>query len=373
MSIFRLPDLGEGLPDAEITEWHVNVGDEVKVDQPLVSMETAKAVVEVPSPQAGKISLLHGKAGDIIKTGAPLVEFDGGEAAKPAAKADTGTVVGNIETSDKVVEEASGVAQKKAGATGVKATPAVRALARKLGVDLSCVTPSAANGVVSADDVKRYNDMLSDVGELEPLRGARRAMAYNMVKSHDEVVPVTIYDNADIHAWKDGEDITVRLIQALIKACKAEPAVNAWFDNQAFGRRLHQHVNLGLAMDTGEQLFVPVLHKADEMSAEQIRAAVDDYKQKVRDQSITPEEMRGASISLSNFGKFAGRYANSLIVPPMVAIIAIGKKYDEVVAHEGQAAVHPVLPISLSFDHRGVTGGEATRFLGVFIEALQAS
>lgn len=367
MKIFNLPDLGEGLPDAEINEWLVKEGDEVKVDQPIVSMETAKAVVEVPSPNTGKITKLHGKVGDIIKTGSPLVEFEGDEEVE-----DRGTVVGNIESTGTTIEESTTVAAATSrGGSAIKATPAVRALARKLNVDLAIVTPSSAKGVITAADVERVSQMLQEVGELEPLRGARRTMAHAMTKSHAEVAAVTIFDDADIDAWTAGTDITIRIIQALISACQQEPALNAWYDVQANGRRLHQSVNLGIATDTGEELFVPVIKQAEEQSPEQLRETINRFKEQARSREISADDLRGASITLSNFGTFAGRYATPAIVPPMVAILGVGKIREEVVAHQGQAVVHRIVPLSLTFDHRAVTGGEATRFLGHLIEALQ--
>lgn len=366
MKVFLLPDLGEGLPDAEINEWLVKEGDVVKVDQPIASMETAKAVVEVPSPYSGKITKLHGKKGDIIKTGSPLVEFEG------ESNADQGTVVGHIESTGATLEETSIVAGSATG-SAVKATPAVRALAKRLNVDLSMVTPSAASGVITAADVERVSSMLKDAGELEPLRGARRTMAQVMTKSHAEVVAVTILDNADIHVWQDKTDITVRLIQALVIACQKEPALNAWYEAQAMGRRLHSSVNLGLATDTGEELLVPVIKQAEKLNAQQLREIIDRYKQQAKTREIPAEDLRGASITLSNFGTFAGRYANPVVVPPCVAILGVGKIHQEVVAYEGQPAIHRIIPLSLTFDHRAVTGGEATRFLGCLIEALQTA
>ena len=364
MSIFRLPDLGEGLPDAEIHEWLVKVGDVVKVDQPIVSMETAKAVVEVPSPQAGKIAKLNGKAGDIIKTGQPLVEFEGSE------RQDTGTVVGKIEDSGQVIEENFIIGSQAKASTGhVKATPAVRKLANELKVDLAKVKATGQNSVITADDVKQA--AAHEIEGLELLRGTRRMMAINMANSHAEVVPVTIYDDVDIYQWSPEADITLRLIQALIAACKAEPALNASYNGKHVGRVLHQQVNVGLAMDTGDALFVPVIKAAESLKPAAIRERIETFKRGVKQRDIPQQDLQGATISLSNFGKFAGRYASPIIVPPTVAIVAVGSTREDVVAQQGKAVVHRVIPLSLTFDHRAVTGGEATRFLGMMMAELQ--
>jgi len=371
MKTFNLPDLGEGLPDAEISEWHVKVGDDVTVDQPLVSMETAKAVVEVPSPFTGRIDKLFGDAGDVIKTGNPLVGYTAeGEASEDKPREDTGTVVGEIPTGGAKIDES--VAVSGGGRSSVRVTPAVRALAKKLNVDLNHVTPSGANGLITAGDVKEAQARLADAGDLELLRGVRRSMAQAMEQSHAEVVPVTLSEDADVHNWSADEDISVRLVQALVSACQQEPALNAWYDSKAVGLRKHDSVNVGLAVDSDEGLFVPVIEKADALSKEDIREKINTLKTGVFERTLAPQAFQGATITLSNFGKFAGRYANPIIVPPMVAIIAVGKSRDAVVAVDGAPAIRRTIPLSLTFDHRAVTGGEASRFLAHFIAALEA-
>ena len=171
MNIFNLPDLGEGLPDAEIVEWYVKPGDEIEQGQPLVAMETAKAIIDIPSPQSGRVNRLYGSAGDVIETGKPLVAFGEGE----GEVVDTGTVVGQMESTEDVIpEQAIGLHHS---ASSVKATPAVRALANRMEVELSMVTPSGHDGLVLADDVRRVARILSEHGKMEALRGVRRAMA----------------------------------------------------------------------------------------------------------------------------------------------------------------------------------------------------
>ncbi|WP_133130477.1 dihydrolipoamide acetyltransferase family protein [Legionella yabuuchiae] len=368
MKLFKLPDLGEGLPDAEIQEWYVNEGDIVKVDQPLVSMETAKAVVDVPSPMNGKIVKFYGKPGDVIKTGEPLVGFELDEAEAPK---DKGTVVGNLEESTDVTED-NFIIGSSSASSRTKSTPSARLLAKKLGVDISTLKGTGDLGVVTREDVLKESEQRSKPKEgFEPLRGVRRAMLTSMVQSHEEVVPVSIFDEADIQSWKEGEDITARLITAIVSAAKQEPALNAWFDKDTSSRRCFEEVNLGLAMDTEDGLFVPVIHNAESLSNHELRNIINQYKTSVRERDIAPEKLKGATITLSNFGKFAGRFASPIIVPPAVAILAVGRLYEAVVSSNGNIVAHRTLPLSLSFDHRAVTGGEATRFLGAVIESLQ--
>jgi 2-oxoisovalerate dehydrogenase E2 component (dihydrolipoyl transacylase) len=382
MSIFKLPDLGEGLQEAEIREWHVKEGDTVKVDQPLLSVETAKAVVEVPSPQAGKIVKLYGKNGDIMAVGKALVEFEGGEsapAARPAAKADgpeqrgairdSGVVVGAMKQGNEVVAEK---ATTVGTAAGLKVTPAVRALAHRLNVDLTIITPSGPDGMITQADVQRVHKILAEVGPLEKLRGPRRAMANTMSQSRDEVMHTTVCDDAVLHAWGAAkQDTTLRLIRAVVAGAKAEPALNAWFDHVEIGRRLLPKIHLGIAVDTPEGLFVAVMQDVGGRSEDSLRKGLEKMKTDAAARTIPAEELRGYTITLSNFGRFGGKYATPVIVPPTVAIIAAGKTRDAVVPVNGQVAIAKVLPLSITFDHRAVTGGEATRFLAAMIKDLE--
>ena len=471
---FLLPDLGEGLPDATIVEWYVKVGDTIRLDENLVSMETAKAVVDVPSPVSGKVLKLAGGAGDVIVTGSMLAEFEldpnlpqraegqdtghhhgpsagasthapargtgshapsdgdkvvasdeGGEISETgkadpnAGREDAGTVVGAMQSSDAVRSEAA------VAVGGVKAMPAVRALARKLGIDVARVRPSGADGVVTMDDVKRAaaegsakaGSMRTSAAEMrahfetarpmapaaqpqppasaqrtsmsasgkpmrtqppsvqasgqpEQLKGVRRNMARVMADAHAKVVPTTLVDDADLHAWIGKQDITARLIRAIVTACKTVPALNAWFDGEKLSRTLHPQVDIGIAVDTDDGLFVPALRNADMLDARGIREGINRLRAQVEDRSISATELQGYTISLSNFGMFAGRYATPVVVPPCVAIVGAGKLCHDVVAVIGGIEVHRRLPISLTFDHRACTGGEAARFLKAMLDDL---
>jgi 2-oxoisovalerate dehydrogenase E2 component (dihydrolipoyl transacylase) len=430
MSIFNLPDLGEGLPDAEIVEWHVKVGDTVEVDQPMVSMETAKAVVDVPVPTAGVVVKLYGEPGDVIDTGAPLIEFstDGSapaeddkadsddtpaklraeaeqvlmdledeQPAEPARKEENiGTVVGQMESSDQVVDSMTDFG-------GKKAAPAVRALAKKLKVDLNTVEATGAGGVIRPSDVKAAaanpkKPAAKPAAPAKPtakpapaaapqqsapaaakvvvddqwqqVKGSRRTMARVMQSSHASIVPTTIMDDADINNWQPGEDITARLIRSLVVAVEAEPTLNAWFDGEKLARRLISHVDVGIAVDTEDGLFVPTMRNCESLGPEGVREAMNTIKDQVKGRSIPPEAMKDYTIMLSNFGVYAGRYATPVITPPCVAIVAAGKLRHEVVPVLGGMEAHRIIPLSLTFDHRAVTGGEAARFLAAMIKDL---
>ncbi len=432
---FNLPDLGEGLPDATIVKWYVKEGDTIRLDDNLVSMETAKAVVDVPSPVSGKVLKLAGGEGDVIVTGHMLAEFEidpnapqraegqdtghhHGGAPAPAAPApapapaaakseDAGTVVGAMQVGDSVHAEAA------MSVGGVKAVPAVRAMARKLGVDIARVRASGPDGVVTMDDVKRaaadgsakpgaamaqravdapmaasaplqQRSTLSQAGkpmrtqppgvavtgQPEQLKGVRRNMARVMADAHAQVVPTTLVDDADLHAWIGKQDITSRLVRAIVTACKTVPALNAWFDGANLTRTMHPQVDIGIAVDTDDGLFVPALRNADMLDGNGVRAAIKRLRAQVEDRSIPSGELSGYTISLSNFGMFAGRYATPVVVPPCVAIVAAGKLSHDVVAVIGGIEVHRRIPISLTFDHRAATGGEAARFLKALLDDM---
>ena len=354
MRQFILPDLGEGLEEAEIVTWHVNEGDRVVVDQPLVSLETDKAVVEVPSPWSGRIARLFGGKGDLIKVGAPLVEFAEG------AQGDTGTVVGELGQEEKA---ARAEVPTPAPARALQVLPAVRALARKLDVDLNLVHATGPGGTITRADVERAAKSLAEAGPAEPLRGMRRAMAQRMAAAHAEVVRTTVNDEADIDDWRKGEDVTIRLVRAIAAACQAETSLNAWYNAEAGERRLIKRIDIGIAVDTEGGLIVPVLRNVGERDASDLRHGLDRLRADAAARSIPPEELRGATITLSNFGMIGGRFANLIVVPPQVAIVGAGRIDQRVLVHNGQPAARRVLPLSLTFDHRVVTGGEAARFL----------
>ena len=197
-------------------------------------------------------------------------------------------------------------------------------------------------------------------------------MAARMTKAHQEVAPATVSDDVDIEAWIDGGDVTVRIIRAIVAACVQEPSLNGWYDAEELGRRLHKTVDLGIAVDTEDGLFVPVMRDVGERSAADLRYGLERMKADIKARTIPAEELRGATITLSNFGMLAGRYAAPVVVPPQVAILSTGRIAPAVVAFKGQPAIRRIMPLSLTFDHRVVTGGEAARFLAAFMADLAA-
>lgn len=447
MNVFNLPDLGEGLPDAEIVRWFVKVGDVVEAEQPLAEMETAKAVVEVPSPQSGRIAILHGKPGDVIETGKPLVTFGNAEefksrtgkdhlaededeiskiASLPSAvpqapapqsstpvqalarklKVDLARIQGSgkdhsITLADvrKAAEEArpqeDGAAEDPSERAaiavdfgkGVRAAPKVRAAANAAGIDMRGLRPTGHQDNVTLADVhkKRVQQPATRIepgsyklpertqevtGKPTPVRGERRSMALNMAKARDTIVNTTVYDTADISQWQGKTDISVRLIRAVCAASMVEPALNAWFDGEKMERTLHQNVNVGIAVDSSHGLSVPVIHGAEGKSAQELRGTLNELREAVYAKRVKPEQLQNATITLSNFGMIAGTFATPIVTPPQVAIVATGRIMQELRLTESGIVNVRHIPVSLSFDHRAVTGGDAVRFLAAFIADL---
>lgn len=428
---FFLPDLGEGLPEAEIVSWHVSEGDVVKVDQTMVSVETAKAVVEVPSPHNGVIAKLYAGEGDVVKTHAALVDFsvEGATSTTPIETnasnnedndddGDSGTVVGKMQSSDKVLVENVRIGSKRrrnrknkkseniTASTSspslstqgkFKALPSVRLAAKEQGIDLSHVPATGKFGQVTKDDLRAFASSANQVmapanssasmlpaagllqrptsdtnfGVAERLRGPRRAMNHSMSVSRDQVSQCTLFDDADIHYWMPGQDITGRILRALVAGCFAAPELNAWFDQNESTVTKHQHVDVAMAVDTPSGLIVPVLRGVESKSQQELRADLNKIKVATRERTVSPADMANPTITLSNFGMMAGRYATPVLVPPMVTIIGTGGIRHDVVAVLGGIEVHKRVPLSLTFDHRCITGGEACRFLAAMIKDLE--
>ncbi len=365
MKYFKLPDLGEGLQEAEIVEWHVKAGEAVKADQLLVSVETAKAIVDIPAPYDGVVAKIFGGPGDILHVGEPLLGYEG--------EGDSGTVVGELAAGGASGSDSFciGAAPSTREHLAPRATPAVRQLARQLGVELSSLSGSGADGLVTRADVEAAAQTQNNRFGGDKLRGVRRSMALNMARSHAEIVPVVLVGDADLHRWREARDPLVRIAQAIAVACRAEPIFNSWFDGRSLSLKTHEQVDLGIAVDTPDGLFVPVLRNVGARSAQDLRDGMARLRADVKARSIPPQEMMGATLTLSNFGTLFGRYANPVIVPPQVAILGAGGIRDEPVAWQGQVVIHPILPLSLTFDHRVATGGEAARFLKALVDALE--
>ena len=424
MREFKLPDLGEGLTEAEIVEWHVAANDEIKLNQPLVSVETDKAVVEVPSPVTGRVISVHGEAGDVIPVGDVLARFDVPGSADAPGKEDVPSpgredvpspgredvpsspgkedipaadgkheapgVVGELPASAMVMSDTTGSAATAPGKQRVKAAPSVRALARELGVDLTRIEGSGPGGRITARDVagaakaaeadpgpRASRPQTGDTGSTpasateEKLSGPRRAMFHSMTASHTEVALCTVMDDADIHDWESPRDFTPRLIRAMVAGARAEPRLNGTFSAGTGVLSMSEDVHMGLAMETPHGLIVATIFNAGNLSLDELRDEVARLKKAGADRTLKPGEVRGYTVTLSNIAGGSSRYATPLMVPPTVGILGSGAAREEVVAVNGEIAIRRVLPLSLTFDHRCVAGADASRFLGAVVADLK--
>lgn len=438
-SHFILPDLGEGVHEAELISWKVSPGESVKEHQTIAEMETDKALVEVPSPWTGVIDELRGSEGEIINVGSILVTYKvagGGEApakpettsppkpgekAKPSEKGsgeeDQGTVVGTmagtLEVSSRFARTPEhGVDDNGVGASDGRslATPAVRRVARELGVDIQRVPGTGRGGRVTASDVHAHASLGGEgaaaahhnadateaaaitaaainapprelpavsadgIRERIPFRGVRRKIAQALDLSVKTAVHFTVVDEVDITALdrKRREYATVLgtklsmlpfIMTAVCRALRKHPALNANVDDAREEILIKDVVNLGCAVDTEHGLMVPVIGNADRLSLVQLADSVRTVAEGCRTRSIPREQLTGGTFTISNVGSYGGRFATPIINYPEVAILAAGRSFEKVMAKDGMMFAGLALPLSLSCDHRVVDGAEGARFL----------
>ncbi len=405
---FKFPDIGEGLTEGEIVRWLVKEGDEVKEGQPLVEVETDKALAEIPSPRTGVILKILAKEKEIVKVGQVIVVFgEKGEAlAAPPPKPKSVGVVGELEEAP---EEAPSVVAK---AEPVKtalvsehamATPAVRALAKELGVDINKVQGTGPEGRVLEKDIRQFAESKEKPAEPEkkiakvkkydlygyvdriPLRGVRRSIAKAMVKSKYTAPHVTAMDEADVTmlwkirekekkaAEKKGIKLTILpfIVKAVIAGLSEHPYLNASLDDENEEIVLKKYFNIGFATDTPEGLMVPVVKNAKDKSILQLAEELTKLAAKARDRTIDLADLKGGTFTISNYGALGGIYATPIINYPEVAILGVGKIKDTPVVRNGKLVVRKILSLSLSFDHRVVDGGEGARFLNTVIARLE--
>ncbi|HEY7164213.1 MAG TPA: dihydrolipoamide acetyltransferase family protein [Candidatus Binatia bacterium] len=392
---FRLPDVGEGIAEAEIAKWLVHEGDSVKEDQELVEVETDKAIVKLPSPRHGTIAKLHGNEGDIIKVGQVLVSFADGEApsAPPPRKEkkDMGTVVGTI-----------GDAEEFELPPPIQAMPAVRARARELNVDLAQVRGTGPGGRITKEDVEtaaapakptepkpvEKGEADSDTyGPVEkiPLRGLRRTIARRMQEARQRVPDVTIWEDADISdlevvrtkekkiAAERGIKLTYLpfVIRAALSALKSHPYLNCTLDDDSGQILLKKYYNIGIAVDTTDGLIVFTIKHADQKNILELAKEISALAEKARNRTLDISEVKGSTFTITNYGVIGASYGTPIINYPEVGILGIGKIEDRPVVKDGKIMIRKVMPLSLAFDHRVIDGVEAARFLNVVIDHLE--
>ena len=399
---FKLPDIGEGIAEAEIVEWHVKVGDMIEEDAHLADMMTDKATVEMESPVAGKVVKLAGEVGDQIAIGSVLVEIET-EGDAPAPEADDEMVIadGAEEATEEQEEELPAVMDEEdeapapapapepepvAEAHGEKvlASPTVRQRARDLGIDLAKVKTTSDR--VRHSDLDAYllynggsvshGGSATRADETIKVVGMRRKIAENMQAAKRKIPHFTLVEEFDVTALEEtrammnkdrgsNPKLTVLpfLITAMAKALPAWPMLNATYDDDANVITRHGAMNLGMAAQTDSGLMVPVIKNANAMSVWQLAREIGRLAEEARSGKIARDDLQGATISLSSLGPMGGITSTPVIAPPQVAIIAVNKMQELPVIENGELVAKKKMNLSLSCDHRVVDGWDAASFL----------
>ena len=415
-SHFILPDLGEGVHEAELIKWCVAVGDTVSEHQTLAEMETDKALVEVPSPWSGVIESLNASAGDIVLVGSKLVNYKIGSSTKTsesvtdAAPPDTGCVVGAVDDSMSVPAsfQRSDEPTEQTSSQKSVATPAVRRIAKEHNVDINNVLGTGRGGRVTASDIEahkaptktqgapapvleqtpaaplatRVSVPQEGISERIPFRGIRRKIAEAMMHSIRTTAHFQVMDEADVTQIDKKRKAISELIgrklsilpfvmKAVTRCLKKHPALNATVDDFVEEILLHSTIHLGCAVDTENGLMVPVIKDADTLSPVQLADETSRLAKACRDRSIAREELSGGTFTISNVGSYGGMYSTPIINYPEVGILGVGRTKEQVLTKDGTFYAGKILPLSLSCDHRVVDGAEAARFLSSLIELLE--
>ena len=422
---FLLPDLGEGLEDAEVVAWRVAEGDQVELNQILVEVNTAKALVEVPAPWAGVVEKLHASEGAMVTVGAPLVSIlveERTEAVADAAQTTTGNQDTLAERGDgkskrRAVlvgygveeEEPAAISQVRAeGAPGarprregpVPASPPVRRLAKEMGIDLSAVTGSGPGGRITREDVMKASTTAAgaevvslprpgdgraegDVPERIPVKGTRRLIAEKMSLSAREIPHVTTFltvDATHIQAFRvelskeTGDRISPLpiVVRALVEVCKRFPKLNSSFDAERSEIVLHARHHVGIATDTERGLLVPVLRDAEARGISDMAREIARLTEAARNGRAKPNELVGSTITVTNVGTFGAEYGTPIINHPEAAILALGIVEQRALVVDGRVEARPAATLSLSFDHRVLDGAEAGRALRALGDVLES-
>ncbi len=408
--VFRLPDVGEGIHEADIVSYEVHVGDRVKADQVIIKVETDKAVVTLPAPADGKIMEIPRQPGETVKVGDPLIILETeseiregpGTPEKVSGKADQQAVPPLV----LIAADASATERKR-----VLATPHTRHLARELGLDISTITGTGSRGRVTDEDVRNAGKKTpvpvpkiprtaavdhepSTLGfDFEkygpthrvPLKGIRKRIAEVMVRSFSTIPHVSHADEADVSDLFDvvrkqkplSEKRSIRLTptafitKAVVSALQKFPEVNSSLDEESGEIVYKDYYHIGIATDTEHGLMVPVIKDADKKTILQISAEIQAMADRARSREIDLEELRGGTFSITNIGSIGGTHATPIVLHPQVAILAVLSARRKPVVKEDQIVVRTMMPLVISFDHRLLDGAMIARFMNHVVELLE--
>jgi 2-oxoisovalerate dehydrogenase E2 component (dihydrolipoyl transacylase) len=407
---FLLPDLGEGLEEAEVITWRVEVGDQVVVDQIVVEVETAKAAVEVPVPFAGTVSALHAPPGATVAVGQPLISVDRSDEASGNVLVGYGTARLSSAPGPRRRQPARGRGSSVRRGTGrggsgpvPVVSPLVRRMAREAGLDLSAVTGTGPAGIVLRGDVDRALQARRDlhppakearppgqeaqaagppvIGSRVPLRGARKAMADKLTRSRREIPEATVWvdvDATDMVAARAALNarspqrpvgLLALLARFTVLALRRYPELNARIEGDEIV--IPDHVHLGFAAQTERGLVVPVVRDAHRLSTRELSAALAERTAAARGGRLSPAELTGGTVTVNNYGVFGVDGSAAIINHPEVAIVGFGRIIDRPWVVDGQVTVRKMTELTLSFDHRVCDGGTAGGFLRYLADCVE--
>lgn len=423
--IFNFPDIGEGITEGVIVEWRVAAGQEVKTGDPLVEMETDKVVTDIPSPKDGKVIKLYGKEGDTIEVDSPLVELEIAGSApgnsppaedKQAAPESTPEnaeeeehfgVVGSSESAgadDVLPSSSEGTAKRppeepKGKRKKVKATPVARNYATQLGVDIQAVEGTGPQGRVMKADIKEYSDSSGHTPDQPqapqkkaeglitevPLTSIRKTIAKNMLRSKQSTAHMSLFEEVEIselvalrQRYKQkfadkGIQLTYLpfFLKAAARALSEYPAINSEMDMEKNRMLYKNYYHIGIAVDTDEGLVVPVIRDVDKKEISQLAEEIQEKARRARERSLTLDEFKDASFTVTSYGSIGGLWGTAVINYPQAGILGLGRIHQQPVVKNGEIVVGTVLPVSLTVDHRIVDGGTSSRFVNAFMAYVQ--
>ncbi|WP_200935441.1 dihydrolipoamide acetyltransferase family protein [Aeromicrobium sp. Root344] len=404
---FTLPDLGEGLTEAEVVRWLVAVGDEVVVDQPVVEVETAKSIVEVPSPYAGRVSELHGEEGGTVAVGSPLISV---EALVPAAaeayRQEEQAGSGNVLIGYGTPEGAGSGRRRRPRMTPAAAAPAssssvprvssplVRRLAREAGVSILGITGTGVDGLITRRDVEAAISAAAPRGEsagragLEvaqrtPMSGFRKAVSSALSRSRSEIPEATVWVDVDFTelfairesakaAGKPTPSLLAYLARFTVAALRAHPELNGEVDSVNDELIQYAGINLGLAVQTDRGLLAPAVLDAHLLTTTELDTEIRRVTEAARQGRATQEELTGGTFTLNNYGAFNVDGSAAIINHPQVAILGFGRVIDRAWVVDGELTVRKIAQMSFVFDHRVCDGGTAASFMRIVADAIES-
>jgi pyruvate dehydrogenase E2 component (dihydrolipoamide acetyltransferase) len=417
--VFNFPDLGEGLEEGTILEWFVSEGDNVKVGDSLVQMETDKVVADIPSPKSGTVIACHGNVGDVIHVGSPLVEIEiegSGERAENIEKENTDTdkpivvdaglpVEAIVESEDgaavvgtmELASEGTVLAASEESFPKVLATPVARAMAKEMGIDINHVPGSGPSGRVKKEDILNYTSpstewsgktsaiapQIEDV-TYKPLTQIRKTIAKNMLHSKHNAAHMSVFEEVEISLLKEvvtkykpkfaAKDVKLTylafVVKAVAQALKQHPQLNSQIDTENNRMIFRNRYHIGIAVDAPDGLVVPVIRDADRLTIFEIAKAIGELAQKARERKLVLEDMKEGSFTITSFGSIGGIFATPVINFPQAGILGIGRILKTPIVKDDEIVVGNIMPVSLTVDHRIVDGGETTRFVKRVMEYL---